>query len=477
MYSQIYFPLILYLWGVLISGIFNKKISIIFFCTSGFLWGSIIWFLISLIILLIKIPYDIFSFIYVVIPITIILMYFFIKNRIFYINKKDIIILLTSVIIFILFLIVISSNNFTSASYDSIVQILISNSIGQEGLNESNSSYFASWGIYFPILLSFSVIGKIDYFYTLQPAYAFSILMILFYFSYKISENSKYKYIFSIISCLILLTTQFFLFQAYYIHNNIIASAYLLLYIGCVWLGLHEENMSWLFLGIISLITFSLTRTESPIISIVFLIILISLSKIAYKILSMVITIYSMIIIVWYKTLLVFIGEGSDILEPKKIYIIIFGVIILLLFTITIKNKIVNKFIVPIVHKISLILLIIILLYLLVVNTKNTFISTLAIFANMMISGRWGATWYIVVGLALWSIGQNRFENSRLFSYSITTFFIILIIFSNFRSPYKMQWGDSANRILIHILPIILLYFVGILSKYDINQNNWVKNK
>jgi len=51
-----------------------------------------------------------------------------------------------------------------------------------------------------------------------------------------------------------------------------------------------------------------------------------------------------------------------------------------------------------------------------------------------------------------------RFPQEDLFLYGVILFFALLLAIVYFRVPYHTGWGDSANRMFTHILPIVILY-------------------
>jgi len=103
-------------------------------------------------------------------------------------------------------------------------------------------------------------------------------------------------------------------------------------------------------------------------------------------------------------------------------------------------------------------LLLLVLVFMVFQKPEHMMDSITAIIKNMIESGRWGITWIIFILLLVFSLTQPRVPKEELFFYFISSFFSLLLAISYFRAPFRLGWGDSANRMLTHILPIIILY-------------------
>jgi len=62
-----------------------------------------------------------------------------------------------------------------------------------------------------------------------------------------------------------------------------------------------------------------------------------------------------------------------------------------------------------------------------------------------------------------------RFPQEDLFLYGVILFFALLLAIVYFRVPYHTGWGDSANRMVTHILPLGTLF---ILMKFSQNPSD-----
>jgi hypothetical protein len=84
--------------------------------------------------------------------------------------------------------------------------------------------------------------------------------------------------------------------------------------------------------------------------------------------------------------------------------------------------------------------------------------SVYSIVVNMLETREWGITWLVFLFLLGLSFIGPRLPFDELFFYGIPAFFSVLTALVYFRNPYHTGWGDSANRMFTHILPIVVLY-------------------
>jgi len=50
--------------------------------------------------------------------------------------------------------------------------------------------------------------------------------------------------------------------------------------------------------------------------------------------------------------------------------------------------------------------------------------------------------------------------DERVYYVGTLSFFGLILILGTMRIPYRVGWGDSANRMMLYILPIIFFYFL-----------------
>lgn len=462
MINQVLFLLGLYTLGVLTGLLFKKHIPVVFICLTGFLWGSLIWVIAGVSFLIVSMPYSALNMLLLAITILIALTIIHIRRGTWRLTRSEITWFVGVMLAFAIVVSVATQYNFSVASYDSIAQIMLGRNIANHGFTESVTRELASWGVFLPLLQSASVFLGDGYLYAAQPAFAFTLLLTFFYLSQRAARQSfsevRVALALALLATLALASTYFMVFQAFYIHNGLIAATYLFVAIVTFWLALCERNNVWLIFAILALTGYSISRTEAPLFALIFLALVVSTGQISYRVRLAFSLPYLIILVLWYLYLLRIMGAGTDILDPKKTLVIIGSLTAFCILIGLSYYRWVERYFLPILHIFMLGVLLLILMVMFILKPEDMQISMTAIWQNMIINGRWGATWLILLGLLVFGLIQPRFSYERLFSYGIPLFFALLLALGFMRAPYRLGWGDSANRIITHIIPIIFLY-------------------
>jgi hypothetical protein len=89
--------------------------------------------------------------------------------------------------------------------------------------------------------------------------------------------------------------------------------------------------------------------------------------------------------------------------------------------------------------------------------------SAAAILSNMMTAGVWGPLWWLLIPAIICSVafGPTLQRESAWFLIVIGFFAIVLILGGAREFPFRLGFGDSANRMLTHIVPLAAAYVVA----------------
>ena len=82
------------------------------------------------------------------------------------------------------------------------------------------------------------------------------------------------------------------------------------------------------------------------------------------------------------------------------------------------------------------------------------------LFQNMLNSGKWGAIWIAIGILLILSVFLKRMQHESVFVYGIFSFLILYNIVNIPRRGWRIGWGDSGNRILLHIVFVICFWLI-----------------
>lgn len=459
---QILFLTGLVLFGVYFGLLFRRKIPFVFIVITGYLWGALIWVIGGTLLQISKIPYTAASmaslFGFLVLGISIV----HVRNKTWKLSRQESIYLLSFTLCFILVMVLASHYNYSIASPDSVVMISTGRRFTYEGFSPRIIEELSLRGVFLPQLQSASVFLGDDYLYAAQPAFGFTFILTYFYASHCILRHlglSKRRVLmYAILSTVVLFSTYFVAFQFFYIHTNLISAVYLFVAVAGFWFVSVKENHEWLIVGILAITGFSLARTEAPLFALLFLTLVISTGGVSFQAKLKTILPYLCFMIFWYLYLYWMMGEGTYILNPDRTLLVVSSLFALGLLVFLSEVRWIKKFLLPYLPQVMLGILGLLLVVMFVQKSDHFISSIYSSIFNMLETGEWGLTWLMFSFLLLVSFLGPQVLKEELFSYGIVSFFALLLAIVYFRVPYKSGWGDSANRMFTHILPIVVLY-------------------
>jgi hypothetical protein len=468
------------LFGVYFGLLFKRNLPFVFIVITGYLWGALIWVVGGTLIQILKIPYTAASmaslFVFLVLGISVV----HVRNKTWKLSRQESIYLLPFTLCFILVMVLASHYNYSIASPDSAVMIATGRRFAFEGFSSAIIEELSLRGVFLPQLQSASVFLGDDYLFAAQPAFGYTFVLAYFYLSQRIlgqlGLSKRQALVFTLLATLTLFTTYFIAFQFFYIHTNLISAAYLFVSISGFWLASVEGNEDWMNVGVLALLGFSLARTEAPLFALLFLILVISAGRVSFRIRFKTILPYLSSLIFWYLYLYWRMGEGTYILNPERTLLVIGSLVALALLVLLSEVKVIMRYLLPHLPRIMLGVLVLLLIFMVIQKPDHFRISIYASIFNILETGEWGLTWLVFTFLFFVSLTGPRVPGEELFFYGILAFFAILLAIVYFRVPYHASWGDSANRMFTHILPIVVLY-VLMKATQGLSQSETVMEK
>jgi hypothetical protein len=460
--NQILFLFGLYSFGVFLGLLFKEKLPAALIGISGFLWGALLWVMGGMVLLTTTIPYTLFSMLAYFFLLGLVVGILHVRNKTWPLSRQELTSLLLFGIIFFLFLLLARSINFSTTSQDSIAQIATGRRLAYEGLSSWVVEELSLRGIFLSLLQSASVFLGEDYLYLLQPGFAFTFLLVFFYLTRRIISHllsdQRLALVYALLASAAFFSTYFIVFQFFYVHNSLISAGYLFLAVASFWLGAQEENQCWMVPGMVALLGFSLARNEAPIFALIFLVLVISADRIPYQTRLRTILPYLSLVILWYVYLLARMGAGTKILNPEKTLFIIAALVACGALVLISKLEWVQRWLLPYLPQVMLGGLALMLAAMVIIKPGHMMISIWITMRNTLEVGGWGITWSLFGFLFVLSVAGPRVPWDKLFFYGIFSFLFLLMGIVFFRNPFRLGWGDSGNRMLTHILPIIVLY-------------------
>ncbi len=196
-------------------------------------------------------------------------------------------------------------------------------------------------------------------------------------------------------------------------------------------------------------------RMEGLLLTTLLIISFVSIEKLSRKDLRMFSLISLTVPVLWYVRLAIAGASGSTIISPRNTILMLLlaaGPLVLNWLRPSLK-------VLDLLPTITIIALGIIFCFLLLTRGQ-TIESGLIFLSNAVGTGYWGAFWWTFGPLAvvLLCFGP-RIRNEIVWIMTIGGGLLLILLLGAIRRvPYRIGWGDSGNRMLVHIAPLAVLY-------------------
>ena len=372
---------------------------------------------------------------------------------------------LTELVLPGLVILIVVQYNFAILSYDSFKMLQMGQQIAaRSGIDDTNGVLLASWGIFLPLLQGYARFMHVDLLYACVPTFfLFGWLFVagLFSKTLKLTYGVNQSNLLSFIPIAVLATSYFFLFETFFLHNSMLSSIFLCAAL-LLFVWLHESAWSSPALRAVLFCLvagFTMQRTESPLVVLLFLTLWLSLCRDDrhYRYLKAFSHGYTLFVVIWHTYVYLSIGSGSDILTPTRIVILTVPHVVFSLFVSWCQDSVPLRHLATVSHQVLLLLLLGALAVLIDAQPDHMLQSISSLAGNMLHSGAWAEGWTIALFLLVLPSVGPRHAVERVYNYFPLLFILLIICFSSERVPYRLGWGDSGNRMLTHVMPLIYM--------------------
>lgn len=475
--NQLLIFLFAFFLGILSLNFFSPGINYKWILSSGFIWGCLFIFIISLLTDVIKVSFMARTFL--IGFLLLILIFLNLKSKQAFsvlISKKNITHTIIYISIFVILVLYFDKKEYVMLTNDSFRIIyhgfLLSKNLGINTV--SREWFYRSFGIIESYIQSFASLDNKYFFTSLHPVLGFSFISTMLVSIESIIDSKKkdLKITAIIILMALLLSTTFLMFiQYFYVHLSLFTSIFITLALICLILFQKTRSKSWTILFNFSLIGFFFSRPEA----FIYIIIILYLTwkkfnftkhEQLYLFLPIIIT-----VLVWSLYSLIKFYNSYYLIVSNNILIL--SMVIYLLFSMIIlfqQNKIIRRIKNSRISSGSLIIFSITILFLLMNN--HIYTSFIVIMKHLFFSfDEWGFSWIIcllIIILMNFIKVPKPIIDYKFFSNLILCYFLMVIDLTMFRSSYRLSWEDSGNRMISHIFPFAVLvctiYLVDLYS-------------
>lgn len=432
---------------------------------SGLIWGSVLFVIVFMIVITLYQGSNLLLYTWGV--------FYSISVYLIFMTYKKIDLQYFSISIFIIFClsIIFYKLSILILSADSFWLVHFSKELAM-GNFEHGNIVLTMWGVFLSAIHANSDLLKTYIFYNYMPLMSFSLLLVYLFALNKTFNlyrfQSKFRITFLLISLLLLLCSNLFIYSFFVIHTGMISALFLFLF-AMHWLWYIESKKDFhIFFAYFALLGFSLMRIESPLIAFVFLALFLDSCDVSLRKKQTFMGSFLGIFLIWYSFLLFHISTEHDLLGPTEIKIMLLFCSVGLILVSLLKLNSFQKIFKYLVKNIILIFILCIL-GLIVYKPTHMLISFSRIIQNLFVTGSWGLCWYFLVTLFVYLnyvVKKSRLKELDFILIVSAVYFLFTYAIVITRVPYRLGEGDSANRMILHIFPLVVFYISVYAMKY-----------
>lgn len=332
-----------------------------------------------------------------------------------------------------------------------------------DALNEIHPADFVKRQMGLPSLHAMSSLTDRRYMTSIGPLFGVSGLGFFVWFCWRAARDviPSRRWVLAGSGALFLISSNRLIYDSFYINTHIEVAFYLLVAIAGVWLAVTTQEWMWAVPAGLALGMTLLFRPELPIVAAIVLV-AVGASEAGRQVrLAMAIPPVA-VAAVWYGVVLWQNASGGDTISPTAP---VFGSLVALLGAVLLVAAGGSRRIWPVVRyldRVMLAVMLIALIGLAVVNLDIFAESMDASLQNIVLNrGAWLFTWPVGVLLLVAALVVHRVPASRIWTTPILGFAILWLMLPMIRdNAYRVGAGDSGNRILAHMLAVVVAFLV-----------------
>ncbi len=349
------------------------------------------------------------------------------------------------------------------ASFDSSRFSADSRHIVSAGLklpSEKSFRYLSSKGAFQLLAHSIAKFTPDDYLYALSSATGLALAPLFIVVGWRgldrLGGRGAAPRALVVVTAVATVTAYNYLWHLVYIHNNLASAVYVFAFAAMFWLAELEQDTAYLPGAVLFLIAYGLQRVEAPVFALPLAVIAIFPSKLPRRALTIAFAVFCGWFAIWYGEV---VATGSERLSEERADLIALGMIAAFVTWIVASRTrwIVHARHLPRAFAAALVLL---LVYGYFARHAALSKSVDALHHNLLWprDHMWGYTWHALLGLTALSLTSPAVPSGRILSYAALLGFLMILAFG-LQHPYRHGVTDSANRMVIQVVPLAMFYF------------------
>jgi len=351
-------------------------------------------------------------------------------------------------------------------SYDSHVLVMLGGVLGTDGgLAPGTLQELNAWGVFHPIAQSAATLLGLDYLPALQPHLSLSLIAI---FAIALADGARAAWgvrpeprrvalVTAAVATIFHLT-----FHFVYIHNNLGTAVYLFGYVALFWLAEVDRDPSLLPVAFLCLIAAAIHRVEMPLFALMFAVLTTFPTRLPARAVGAGLVAFAVVVGGWYALLARHVPASGYFLTASRCWLVVAVLVAVVVAWFASRRGPLSR-LTPWTGAIVLGGCALALAATFALAPAHMGISVRNWALNLFVSEYWGLAWpVLIVAIALASrLAQP--PDARIFVVGLPAAVGLILLMAYGRTPYRaIHVGDSANRMMLHLVPT-LFYYLGLV--------------
>ena len=348
--------------------------------------------------------------------------------------------------------------NLSHFTPDSMRFLIGAGVVGEHGLVPLSWGVLSTRGLFHPLAHSTAALAGVEYLYSYHLTIGVSFAAAFIFLGVSGLRRLEVPPCTAIavlaLTTAAMATTNMVLWHASYIHGNLSSGIYLWAFAGLFWYAQLEERPEVLPLAVVALAGLGFQRLETGVVAALFLALALAENRLAIR------TVFRwsaaavasvamwLVIVAWF--------SSSRFVSPgKSAAIITLLVVPLALWR---SGRLSTLF--PRLPQLALAGIVLFLAGAVATAPENMLKAAQSTATNLFEIDRfmWGITPFVLIAIGALLAAAPRVPYDRLFSYGSLIYVLFVLAIVRLRGTYRVGWGDSGNRMLVHVIPLAFFF-------------------
>lgn len=364
---------------------------------------------------------------------------------------------------------VLSYPNLAITSSDSFYIVTLAKVLGHDGAFDARSlSELQKWGVFVVLAHSWSMFTLQDFLYSLQtvlgasflPVFALALWHAIDALPGDGAPRAGLRVAVIALLSAALYSCAVFAFHLFFLHQNLGTAVYLFAFVVLFWVAEQRQDASCLPIAFLCLLSVSLHRTETPIVAAIALVATVLRSELPRRTITRPLATLTIVFIAWFLYLTPHLPEEGPFLTRTRAMLATAPLLAFFAWWLLAGSK--HSFIQLIHRRAQAIVAFasLVVVAAMFAHKSDHMLSSLDAWMTNLFRAPlwWGYAWYGIVALAAIAALIQPPPAHRAFTFTIwlTFAFVMMVVYP--RIPYRIAMVDSANRMMVHVLPLIFFY-------------------